>query len=766
MSRVRSSRSLFSHHAVLSWLLLLLLGINNAMSELEERQTYIIHMDHSYKPDSFSTHESWHLSTLKSVSTSPVNHKEMLLYSYSHVMQGFSARLTPSELSQLEKSPAHRATYRETFGKLFTTHTTKFLGLKPNSGIWPAASYGDGVIIGIIDTGIWPESRSFSDKGMSPVPERWKGQCEYGTAFSQSCCNRKLVGARSFSKGLIAAGRNISKELDFDSARDNVGHGTHTSSTAAGNYVLGASHFGYAGGNARGVAPRAHLAMYKVLWATDTYESAATDVLAGMDQAIVDGVDIMSLSLGFDQTPYFSDVIAIASLSAIEQGIFVVCATGNDGGTSSTHNGAPWIMTVGAGTIDRSFVATMTLGNGLVVEGTSYFPQSIYITNAPLYYGRGDANKETCKLSALDPNEVAGKVVLCDSTETDVYTQIQEVESAGAYAGIFITDNLLLDPDEYSIPSLVLPTNSGTSVLEYVTGMSNATVKALRFVSTKLGTKPAPQVAYFSSRGPDPISPGVLKPDILAPGVDVLAAVAPNVPFMQIGDYDLVTDYALFSGTSMAAPHVAGVAALLKAVHGDWSPAAIRSAIMTTANTIDNIGSAFRDQWTGLPASPLDFGAGHINPNKAMDPGLIFDMDLQDYVEFLCGLGYTRKQMSAILRRNQWNCSGKPNDLNYPSFVAIFTKGAESPKVRNFSRVLTNVGNDTATYQAVVEVPTGMRIKTEPSILTFTSKYQKQGFVVTVEIDADAPSVTYGYLKWIDQHKHTVSSPIVAIYNN
>ncbi|KAF8410080.1 hypothetical protein HHK36_002602 [Tetracentron sinense] len=755
-----------SSHHVWTWLLVLLMGSNNAMSTPEEHQTYIIHMDNSHKPASFSTHESWHRSTLASLSPyHSLSDKEMLLYSYNHVMHGFSARLTPSQLSELEKLPAHRATYRESFGKLFTTHTTKFLGLKRNSGIWPTASFGKDVIIGIIDTGVWPESASFSDRGMSPVPERWKGECENGTAFSPSLCNKKLIGARSFSKGLQAAGIKISEDLDYDSARDFYGHGTHTASTAAGNYVLGAGHFGYATGTARGIAPGAHVAMYKVLWATDSETSAATDVLAGMDQAITDGVDIMSLSLGFDQTPYFDDIIAIASLSAIEKGIFVVCAAGNDGpGWNSTYNGAPWIMTVGAGTVDRNFVATMTLGNGLTIEGTSYFPQGIYITNALLYYGKGNTSKEICDFSALDPREVAGKVVLCDnSTSIDVHTQMYEVERAGAKAGIFLIDKPTLDPEDYSIPSLVLQTGSSDSVREYAMTVKNATVKEMRFLLTKLGTKPAPQVAYFSSRGPDPVSPGVLKPDILAPGEDVLAAVAPNRPYMETGIYDLVTDYALYSGTSMAAPHAAGVAALLRAVHRDWSPGAIRSAIMTTAITIDSTYMTFIDQWTGLPATPLDFGAGHINPNKAMDPGLIYDIDLQDYIQFLCGLGYNDRQMSAVLRRREWDCKEGPTNLNYPSFVAIFTKATNSPTVKNFTRVVTNVGGDTAVYQAVLEVPTGMRIRIEPNTLTFTGKDQKQWFDLSVEIDTEAPDVIYGYLRWVDQHNHIVSSPVVAI---
>ncbi|XP_058201319.1 subtilisin-like protease SBT3 [Rhododendron vialii] len=738
------------------WLLFfLLLGVSNSFAKSEEYKTYIIHMDRSQKPETFSTDESWHRSTLTSLSSF---HEDQLLYSYDHVIHGFSVRLTPSQLSEIEKHPAHSATQHDSFGKLYTTHTPKFLGLKHKRGIWSASSCGKDVIIGIIDSGIWPESESFQDKGMSPVPERWKGKCENGTAFSPSSCNRKLIGAKSFSKGRLASGEKIHKG-DFESARDSYGHGTHISSTAAGNQVLGVSYFGYARGTARGVAPSAHIAMYKIAWKTSTgYEFTQSDLLAGMDQAIADGVDIMSLSLSAhypDIPPYFEDNVAIASLSAMEKGIVVICAAGNDGIRNKIHNGAPWITTVGAGTVDRSFAAAMRLGNGLTLGGTSYFPESVYLSDTPLYYGGGNLSKATC--SALDREEVAGKVVLCDSS----IFQMEEVQKASGLAGVFLGDPQVIYPEDYNFPSMVLTNNSWTSVREYATGVNNAMIKSMRFTVTSLGTKPAPQVAVFSSRGPDPISPGILKPDILAPGVDILAAVPPYTVSVATCNYKLVTDYALDSGTSMAAPHVAGVAALLKAVHQDWSPAAIRSAIMTSAEIVDNTGTTFKDQGAGLPATPLDFGAGHINPNKAMDPGLIFDLGIQDYIEFLCSLGYTKKQMSSVLRRNQWSCSQNRADLNYPSFIAIFPKGARS---KNFNRVVTNVGDSEAIYQAVLAVPTGMSIKVEPSTLVFKSKYQKQSFVVSVQIEKDSPNINYGFLKWIDQDNHIVSSPIVVIY--
>ncbi|KAL4183595.1 hypothetical protein AMTRI_Chr11g155890 [Amborella trichopoda] len=740
-------------------LLLFLLPILQLVSASDDYGNYIIHVDNSHKPNSFFSHEEWHKSMLASVSAEAGH-----LYTYSHVMHGFSARLSRAQLAQLEQLPGHRATRRDAYAKLFTTHTPRFLGLRKKNGIWPVASFGRDVIVGIIDTGIWPESESFSDHGLSAVPERWKGACENGTGFTPSLCNRKLIGARSFSKGLRAAGRPISK-YDYDSPRDFYGHGTHTSSTAAGSAVRGVSYHGYAKGTAMGVAPAARLAMYKVLWLTDSYESAATDVLAGMDQAIADGVDVMSLSLGFHQTPYYDDVIAIGAFAAVEKGIFVGCAAGNDGPSSnSTHNGAPWIMTVGAGTIDRSFAGSVTLGNGVTVEGASYYTGGASLSGAPLYYGVGNATEMAC--SSLDPAKVRGKVVFCYSGKlSSVYGQLSEVKRCGGKAAILVADSTNLGPEDYIVPAVILGTSDASQVTDYVKGSSNATVLEMKFEITKIHVKPAPQVADFSSRGPDPINPGVLKPDILAPGENVLAAWKPEASSSN-GNY-APAEYLFGSGTSMASPHAVGVAALLRAVYPDWSPAAIRSAIMTTAITIDNARETIKDQFTGDPATPLQFGAGHINPNRAMDPGLVYDLATQDYIQFICGLGYNVSEMASIIRGTMWSCLDNPPELNYPSFMTvILMSDTVFPKTKNFTRVLTKVGDGPEDYHAQVEVPTGMKIKVVPESLSFKGERDKQTFMISMEIDAElfsSGSVAYGFLRWVGSKKpHLVSSPIVV----
>lgn len=229
--------------------------------------------------------------------------------------------------------------------------------------------------MGVLDTGIWPESPSFYDHGMPPVPQKWKGICQKGHNFNSSNCNRKLIGARFFTKGHNVASTSSSSTntvIEYASPRDAHGHGTHTASTAAGTPVPMASVLGNGAGEARGMAPGAHIAVYKVCWFNGCYSS---DILAAMDLAIRDGVDVLSLSLGGFPIPLYDDTIAIGSFRAVEHGISVVCAAGNNGPIeSSVANEAPWIATVGAGTLDRRFPAIVQLGNGKFLYGESIYP--------------------------------------------------------------------------------------------------------------------------------------------------------------------------------------------------------------------------------------------------------------------------------------------------------------------------------------------------------------------------------------------------------
>ncbi|KAG5573475.1 hypothetical protein H5410_063241 [Solanum commersonii] len=536
----------------------------DAFFDSQVSETYIIHMDLSAMPKAFSSHHSWYLSTLASVSDSSnldyASNRNSLVYAYTNAIHGFSAI------------------------KIDTTHTSQFLGLNSNSGAWPKSDYGRDVIIGLVDTGVWPESKSYNDNGMNDVPSRWKGECESGTQFNSSLCNKKLIDARYFNKGLIASNPNIT--IKMNSARDTTGHGTHTSSTAAGCHVESASYFAMA---------LAHVAMYKALWDEGTMIS---DILAAIDQAIEDGVDVLSLSLGIDGVPLYDDLISIAAFAAMEKDIFVSTSAGNDGpDDESLHNGTPWVLTVAAGTVDRNFLGTLTLGNGVSVTGLSIYPGNSTSSDSSIIF------LNTC-LEEKELEKNAYKIVVCYDANGSISDQVY---------------NMVID-----------------RVLEYIKNSPSPKAR-LEFQVTHLGAKPAPKVASYSSRGPSQSCPFILKPDLMAPGALILASWPQKLPVTEINSRELFSNFNIISG-----------------VHPKWNPAAIPLAMMTTADALDNTQGPIRDIGRdNNAANPLAMEAGHINPNKALDP--------PDYL-------YTRRLHKTPL----WSRFHIPTDKSHYKILFIF----------------------------------------------------------------------------------------------
>ncbi|XP_004492811.2 subtilisin-like protease SBT3 [Cicer arietinum] len=582
------------------------------------------------------------------------------------------------------------------------------------------------------------------------IPSKWKGACEEGQDFNASMCNFKLIGARYFNKGMIAANPNAT--ITMNSPRDTIGHGTHTSSTVAGNYVNGASYNGYAKGVARGIAPRARLAMYKVAWEEGHY---ASDILAGMDQAIFDGVDVISISIGFDEVPLYEDTIAIASFAAMEKGIVVSSSAGNSGPMLRTlHNGIPWLITVAAGTMDRTF-GSLILGNGKKIIGSTMFETNSIVENLPLVYNKTFSSCNSMNLVSQVNNKQV--IILCDSiSNSSVISQMNFVSTTEVLGAIFVSDNpSLFDLGGIYSPSIVINSEDAKSVINYAKTSKNPTA-SIKFQETFVGIKPAPIAAKYSSRGPSNSYQGILKPDIMAPGSRILAAYIP--------DETSSSDFVFMSGTSMSCPHVSGVAALLKASHPQWSAAAIRSAMMTTASFLDNTKTPIRDSGYLLQsASPFAIGAGEIDPNRAMNPGLIYDATPQDYVNLLCGLNYTKEQILSITRSSHYNCDNPSLDLNYPSFIAFFSNKT-SLTGQKFKRTVTNVGDGGASYRVKVTQPKGYVVTVSPDILDFSYGNEKKSYYVFIKcVVYNEENVSFGDLVWIeDGGKHSVRSPIVV----
>lgn len=746
-----------------------LITLHNVNSKLVERSTYIVHADKSIMPKAFTSHHHWYSSIVTSLKynsnfASLNNNYEgdhlspSLLYSYDNALHGFCASLSIDELEELKKAPWFITSYVDHKATLDTTHTYEFLSLNPSYGLWPASNHGEDVIIGVIDSGVWPESESFKDNGiLDKIPSKWKGKCEPGQEFNSSMCNFKLIGARYFNRGLIIANPNVT--IDMSSARDTFGHGTHVASTAAGNYVKDASYFGYAKGTARGIAPKARLAIYKVSWDQGSH---ASDVIAAIDQAIEDGVDVISISMGFDGIPLYQDPVAIASFAAMEKGVVVSTSAGNNGPSlSSLHNGIPWTLTVAASTTDRSFFGRLSFeGNNFTINGLTMFPANVILENIPLIYNN---EISTCNSTELLKPMSYG-IILCDDIGS-VPTQIYHLTSAQVLGAIILSDDkMLLEGGGVTCPCVVISLKDAQAVIKYAKNGFMPLV-SIKFQQTFIGNKPAPSVAFYSSRGPSLSYPGILKPDIMAPGSLVLAAWVPNKMAAQIGsNIFLSSDYNVESGTSMACPHVSGVAALLKGSHPDWSPAAIRSAIMTTANPVDNTQNPIRDNGNMFEfASPLAMGAGQIDPNRALDPGLIYDATPQDYVKLLCSTNFTKKQILAITRSHHYECSKTSYDLNYPSFIA-FQANKNTTMVQKFKRTLTNMGEGVVTYNVKVTAPKGSVVKVSPQKLVFERKYDKQKYSVYMKYKRNyKQKVSFGELVWIEENgSHTVRSPIAV----
>ncbi|PSR99785.1 Subtilisin-like protease [Actinidia chinensis var. chinensis] len=749
------------YSTLITWLMFTHLVSSTAV----ERSTYIVHVDKSVMPRAFTSHHHWYSSMVDTLTqsgptTSDVSHsKPSLVYSYDNVVHGFCALLSQAELEAVKNTLGFVSAYSDRQLKLRTTHTPEFLSLNPSTGLWPVSDYGRDVIIGVIDTGVWPESPSFREDGMtsSPIPAKWKGMCEVGQDFNASMCNSKLIGARYFNKALKANNPNLT--FTMDSARDSFGHGTHTSSTAAGNYVDHASFFGYAEGTARGIAPRARVAMYKVIWG-EGFQSS--DFLAGIDQAVADGVDVLSLSIGFDEDlPFYENPIAISTFGAMEKGIVVSHAGGNTGpGFLSLFDSIPWSVTVAAGSIDRFFTGTLSLGNGFTVTGWTLFPASALVEKLPLYYNKTVASCDSTEL--LSEQVPFRNIIICENTGS-FFSQLEAISRSNVAAAVFISDDPLLSVDEqFPWPGVVISPNDGQAVIQYAkTG--DEPWASMKFKKTILGTKPAPAVEYYSSRGPSRTYTRILKPDLMAPGSLVLAAWPPNLIASKIGSsIPLLSDYTLLSGTSMACPHIAGVAALLKASHPNWSAAAIRSAMMTTANPFDNSNHPIQDKGRNNTfASPLAVGSGQIDPNPALDPGLVYDLTPQDYVNVLCYMNYTKNQILTVTRSKLYHCSNPSPDLNYPSFIMLYSN--ESIAVQTFQRTLTNVGGDAATYNAEVVAPAGSKVTISPNMLVFSKKFEKKSYTLNIEYKAEGNETnTYGSIVWVeDSGKHRVRSPIV-----
>ncbi|XP_073124920.1 subtilisin-like protease [Henckelia pumila] len=737
------------------FLLFFIFTFNFQLNAAQQRtlQTYIIHVNlpeaHDFSGGSPYL-ESWYGSFLDGIQDLKTNTTpSRMVYMYRNVITGFAAKLYPHEVAEMEKKQGFLHAMLQEKYALHTTRSPNFLGLYQNVGAWPASNYGKGVIIGVVDSGITPGHPSFNDENVPPPPAKWKGKCE----LENISCNNKLIGARNF------ASNDTGPPVDKD------GHGTHTASTAVGNFVPDANVLGQANGTASGMAPLAHLAIYK---ACGSKYCQSGDILAAMDAAIEDGVDILSVSLGTENVQFHQDVIAMGAFSAMKKGIFVSCSGGNSGPEkSSVSNGAPWILTVGASSIDRKMVARVLLGNEEDFEGQTLFQPGDYQPSFRniIYAGvNGDEkfrNASLCLPGSLDHIDVEGKLVVCDiGGPINHLGKGRVVRDAGGAGMILVNEKIngyTIFADPFVLPAIDITYASGQRIKSYINSTLTGPIATILFSGTVIGDKTAPSVAYFSPRGPNLASPGILKPDIIGPGLNILAA------WPEFGDKNnnQQASFSLISGTSISCAHLSGIAALIKSSHPDWSPAMIKSAIMTSANQTNLGKGPIIDQETNTTADVFAIGAGHVNPTGALDPGLVYDIDTNDYISYLCST-HTEKQVAIIVQR-EIRCSApeyKGNadaSLNYPS-VSLELKNF-IPSI--YSRTVTNVGDANSVYRVKIEGVPGVTVNVRPNVLKFTEVGQRSTYVIVFFRPSfqQMEAYTEGSITWVSA-KHSVRIPI------
>jgi subtilisin family serine protease len=721
---------------------------------------------------------------------------------YTLTINGFAAELSAQQAKKLavqknvisvEKSQLHKV----------QQSSTDFLGMGSDrdgsGGVWQSVGgteeAGDGVVIGVIDTGIAPGNPSFAGEELKSEPSdstpyldgsdiiyqkadggTFTGACQTGAQFMPDDCSTKLISAKYFVDGFGAANVGTPEtDGEYGSPRDGNGHGSHVAGVAAGNFGVEVAQDEKDTETISGVAPAAKIAAYKACWTgnevgtTKDNGCATADLLAAVEAATADGVDVINYSIG--RVPAEDTVSAIdrAFLGAVNAGIFVAASASSPDGISSTPgtgSAARWVTSVGTSSHETP-QSTLVLGDGTELTGASSTVPEEGLESAPLILAGDAANEKSaeaqaCAPGSLDPEQVKGKIVACDrGGDIEATAKAAEVSDAGGTSMVLLNTRGSDDDvqaTEYSIPVVHLDASHRKMVQSYAQ-QEDASASMIRDAvdpmelpspqlpsSTDSDAENADAAASEDAKDQDaaetepadragqvdlPAAGSMITPDVIAPGTNVLSAGA------NAQDEDPVQT--TMSGTSAAAPHVAGLAAIYLGERPKANPAKIKSALMTTA---DNAVDAGGDPVTDVLAQ----GAGHVDPDNYLDPGMYFPAGSEQWAGYLEGLGFDAGADVAAIERS---------GLNLPSIAITDMTGSTTVK-------RTVVSTEKGTYTPSVKMP-GFDVSVSPSTLKFNKAGQKRTFEVTFKrTQAADAGVSHGYLTWTSKGGGTLRMPLAV----
>jgi subtilisin family serine protease len=748
---------------------------------------------HSARVTSYVTHlEQTHDRLLASVGAAGSK-----VYSFRYALNGFAARLDAGQVSQLAQMGEVERIWPDSEQRIRTNNSAIFLGLQNQAGGLRAdlGLRGENVVVGVIDSGIAPNHPSLSDtEDRTPracrsdwsrsswlgvllcssyrrnpptalvydPPPGFRGVCQTGDGFGPESCNNKLVGARYYIDGFLF--RHDLDPGEFRSPKDADGHGTHIATIIAGNAV-DAELFGTRVARVSGIAPRARIAVYKACWLKPGEQRATcatSDLARAIDDAVADGVDIINYSLGSLETN-LTDPDDMALLNAFDAGVLSVVAAGNDGPNLTTigsPSSAPWVLTVAASTqtgelFDEAIEVTepAAVAGFMSMREASFTPglpedSDASIDESLVEADDGDSTPRDACAPLVNAAEMDGRIALIERGGCEFQVKLENAERAGAIAAVVYNNNglpIMMNGDAGSvdIPAVMVGSADGQALLDALAEGDDVSVRLARGIFAVLPSE-GNVVADFSSRGPSLSDENFVKPDVTAPGVDILAGTTPDAPNNGLAG----ERFQYMTGTSQSAPEVAGIAALLKEAHPDWPPGTLKSALMTTA-----YAGVVRPDDTA--ADPFDVGAGHVNANRAIDPGLVYDSDFRDYAAYLCGLREPPFPESECAAYAAAGFPSTPQNVNVPSIgVAALITGD------SVTRRVTNVGPPAA-FAAQVQAPQDIDVTVEPPSLVLGTG-QTASFTVRFDDRGAGRDVWwFGKLDWVSDER-TVTTPIAV----